>query len=72
MNFALRVKKNQLNGLMKNLGVLSPLNILERGYSITTHKGKAIKAYLQVKSGDQVQVRLHKGKLDCTVNEMLE
>jgi len=57
---------------VKNLNALSPLSVLDRGYSIDTHSGKAIKSSGEVKKGDAVQVRLAKGRLDCTVDETVE
>ncbi|MGP0628882.1 exodeoxyribonuclease VII large subunit [Nitrospina sp. 32_T5] len=65
-----RWHKQQFEGVAKNLNALSPLSILDRGYSITTDtaSGKAVKAAEQMKPGDKVEVRLSKGKLDCTVD----
>ena len=67
-----RLYREQFEGIAKNLNALSPLSVLDRGYSITTHSGKAVKSSGTVKKGDAVQVRLSKGRLDCTVDETLE
>ncbi|CAI2716913.1 exodeoxyribonuclease VII large subunit [Nitrospina watsonii] len=65
-----RWHRQRFEGVAKNLNALSPLSILDRGYSITTdtQSGKAVKASGEVKPGDKVEVRLSKGKLDCTVD----
>jgi exodeoxyribonuclease VII large subunit len=68
----LQLERNRLNGLVKNLNALSPLTILDRGYSITTRDGKAIKTTQDVSPGDSIQVRLSKGRLDCTVDKVVE
>ena len=67
-----RLHRERFEGLVKNLNALSPLSVLDRGYSIATHSGKAIKSSGEVKKGDAVQVRLAKGRLDCTVDETVE
>jgi len=70
----IQLSRQQLEGVYKNLNALSPLSILDRGYSITTDKdtGKAVASSRAVKPGDRVQVRLAQGKLDCTVDKTLE
>ncbi len=67
----IRIEKERFEGTARNLNALSPLAILDRGYSICTHDGKAVKASSQVKKGDPVRVRLSKGELDCTVDKTL-
>lgn len=51
------------------LNALSPLSIMERGYSLAYHEGqdKLIKSIKQVQPGDPVTVRLKDGRLDCQV-----
>jgi len=70
----IQLNRQQLDGVCKNLNALSPLSILDRGYSITTAKdtGKAVASSREVKAGERVQVRLAQGKLDCTVDKTLE
>jgi len=70
----IKLKKEKLAGAAKNLDALSPLNVLERGYSITTSKktGKAVISSKQVKKGDAVRIQLAKGQLDATVDETIE
>jgi len=51
------------------LHALSPLAILSRGYSITKlfKDGKIIKDSAQLKNGDEIITRLHKGEVKSTV-----
>ena len=52
----------------KNLDILNPLSILERGYSIIQNKsGSSIKSISEVESGDILTARLNKGFLDIEV-----
>ncbi len=67
-----RLERKRFEGGLKNLHAFSPLAVLERGYSIATSGGKAIKSSQDVKPGDAVEVRLAKGRLDCTVDKTLE
>ena len=61
--------KKQLVQLMRTLSVVSPLNTLERGYSITSDadSGNVIYRSDEVIIGQTVQVRLFEGELNCEV-----
>ena len=74
MESQIKLKKEKLSGVAKSLDVLSPLNVLDRGYSITTSKktGKAVTSAKQINKGDTVRIRLAKGQLDATVDETIE
>jgi exodeoxyribonuclease VII large subunit len=57
-------KKSLLGNLARTLNAISPLNTLERGYSITLNsKGSAILAASQVKPGETITTRLHRGEI---------
>ncbi|MEE2987108.1 MAG: exodeoxyribonuclease VII large subunit [Nitrospinota bacterium] len=68
----IRLEKGRFDGLAKNLNALSPLSILDRGYSICTHEGKVVKTSPQVHEGDSIQVRLSRGELECKVENTLK
>jgi exodeoxyribonuclease VII large subunit len=52
------------------LDSLSPLAVLERGYSISSAlDGSILKNSTQTKQGEIIQVRLHRGRLKCEVKE---
>jgi exodeoxyribonuclease VII large subunit len=56
-------RKNEVRILGGKVESLNPLNILERGYSVTTRNGKIIKNACELKAGDEISVRLHKGSI---------
>ncbi|MFQ5867767.1 MAG: exodeoxyribonuclease VII large subunit [bacterium] len=64
-------QKERLNSIAGKLDVLSPLNILARGYSITYKlpENEVLKKTSQVKMKDRVKVKLHQGEIICTVEE---
>jgi exodeoxyribonuclease VII large subunit len=68
----IRFDGKRFEGMIKNLNALSPLSILDRGYSICTKDDKAVKSSADIKPDDQVKVRLAKGQLDCRVEKTRE
>ena len=64
---------NQLIELNKNLDILNPLSILDRGYAILTNdSGKAIKSSQEVSRGELLKARLSKGTLEVDVKNKNE
>lgn len=59
--------KNKMNRLMAVLDSLSPLKVVERGYSLVTMDGVLVKDSHKVKMGDEIHVRLMKGELKAQV-----
>lgn len=64
-------EKEKLSSGKNRLRDLSPLSILKRGYSICFNypKGEIITAYKQVKKGERVRIKLHRGTLYSRVYE---
>ena len=64
-------QKERLNSIVGKLDVLSPLNILARGYSITYKlpENEVLRNTSQVNMKDRVKVKLHQGEIICTVEE---
>jgi exodeoxyribonuclease VII large subunit len=63
-------KQKQLlfTSLLSKLQVLSPLKIMERGYSLVyDEKQQLVKSIHQLGPGDSIKVRLQDGYLDCQV-----
>ncbi len=66
-------KKNQkFSSIISNLEALSPLRIMDRGYSIVYNENQQsiIKSTRQVGQGDQIRVRLKDGLLSCEIKEV--
>jgi exodeoxyribonuclease VII large subunit len=61
----LRRERARLNTMAAGLDHLNPLSILSRGYSITTRhpSGAVIKDADEVRTGDMISSRLHKGEI---------
>ncbi len=57
----------RLGATAGRLDAISPLKVLGRGYAIATRDGKIITKAGQVKTGDDIRVRLHEGELSCEV-----
>ncbi|WHY70384.1 exodeoxyribonuclease VII large subunit [Fictibacillus enclensis] len=65
-----QIKNSQtgFQGKLSRLNALSPLAVMERGYSLVyTEEEQLVKSVGQVQPGDKVTVRLQDGKLDCQV-----
>lgn len=60
-------KNNVFTKTVVRLDAISPLKILSRGYSVAEKNGKILHNVNDVNTGDNVTVRLNKGKLNCTV-----
>jgi len=58
----------RLNALADKVQLLSPQNILNRGYSLTTLNGHAVTQAAQLKSGDTLVTTLKDGTVTSTVN----
>ncbi len=57
--------KEKINSCANRVGDLSPLSILERGYSIcfSYPEGKIVREYQQVRKGEKIRVKLYRGHL---------
>jgi len=68
MNFE-RVK-SRMKEAVSILDSLSPLKVVERGYSLTLHENKIIKSADQLKVNDEISIVLMKGQLQAKVIEI--
>ena len=68
----LGIKQTTLSLLEKGMKDLSPLSVLKRGYSITRKLPEkwVIRNALNVQKGDQVQVSLAEGELECLIQKV--
>jgi len=68
IKFSLESRKAAMASLSRSLSAISPLNTLERGYSITFDpESKPVRSVDNVKIGDKIQSRFHKGTIESTV-----
>ena len=67
----LKDARNHFNTLEARRRLLSPLNVLERGYSITTDAsaGHVIRDPAEVKPGQRIKTRVKKGEIRSVVEE---
>ena len=64
------MKKQDTIRYMSLLESLSPLKVVERGYSVVTKGSDLVKSVKQLKTGDEVSVRLMKGEFTAVVKEI--
>ena len=63
-------KSGDILVLQEKLGLLNPLNILKKGYSVVYDtNGGIVKDAAKIKIGQDINISLYKGKLDATVKE---
>ncbi len=60
-------KKVKLGTLIEKLELVSPMNVLKRGYSLVYQEEKVIENKEQIKVGDTLKVRFHDGTVDTNV-----
>ena len=64
----LKIKRSLVEELFKNIQILNPLSILDRGYAIIlNNKGLAVKSSNEVTNKEILKARLSKGSLDIEV-----
>ncbi len=70
MRTALLRYRSRLEQLQRQLQVLSPVSILERGYALVfDSSGKLLKNSEQVQSGDEIAARLAHGRITARVEK---
>ncbi|MGM7721236.1 exodeoxyribonuclease VII large subunit [Metabacillus sp. Hm71] len=72
MNSLLTVKHSQFNEAIAKLNALSPLKVMDRGYSLVYHENKLIKSIEHIEQGQTIKVQLKDGQLDCQVQGIEE
>ncbi|KKI93018.1 exodeoxyribonuclease VII large subunit [Bacillus sp. SA1-12] len=72
MNSILSVKHSQFNEAIAKLNALSPLKVMDRGYSLVYHENKLIKSIEHIEQGQIIKVQLKDGQLDCQVQGIEE
>ncbi|MED4609040.1 exodeoxyribonuclease VII large subunit [Paenibacillus validus] len=74
MQAALKTKQRELVSTLRQLDALSPLKVMQRGYSLVydEKEKQLIKSVQQVQLGDIIKLRLADGRIDCHVWSMEE
>jgi len=74
LHLMLREARQAIESSAGKLDSLSPLRVLERGYSITRilSSQQVVKESSMVSQGDRVNVVLGKGTIDCKVDKVHE
>jgi exodeoxyribonuclease VII large subunit len=65
-------KRSEWARLSSVLDSLSPLKVVERGYSITFKDAKPVKSVTQIAKGDLLEITFAKGKAAARVEKILE
>jgi exodeoxyribonuclease VII large subunit len=69
---SLHVRKNNFSQRISRLNALSPLAVMERGYSLVYEKEKLIKSIKQLKQGDTLSINVKDGKITASVTGLEE
>ena len=64
----LRKRTLECDNLSEKLHLLSPENVLKRGYSITLKDGKAVSKAADLQAGDRLVTKLYDGEIASTVD----
>lgn len=62
-------QKNSLDSMNRQVMASDPDRVLQKGYSITYHKGQILRDSSVIRKGDAITTYLHKGTIKSTVNE---
>lgn len=65
-------KNNHYALLLSKLDLLSPLNILKKGYSVVTKEDVVISSAESLKMGDMINIRFNKGTIDAKIEKVKE
>jgi exodeoxyribonuclease VII large subunit len=72
MSSIINIKYAQFNESIAKLNALSPLKVMDRGYSLVYQEGNLIKSINQIEEGQMLKVQLKDGQLDCKVHGVEE
>jgi exodeoxyribonuclease VII large subunit len=72
MKTFLKAKTDQLSQSVAVLNSMSPLKVVERGYSMAKTKGKILKKANQVQVGEKIELTLMQGRLEAQVTQIFE
>ncbi|MEX1030909.1 MAG: exodeoxyribonuclease VII large subunit [Paenibacillaceae bacterium] len=72
MQTTIKEDRNRLSSHIRQLDALSPLKVMQRGYSLVYDEKEAtlIKSISQIQPGDVLKIRMTDGQIDCQVWSM--
>lgn len=70
-NQTVKDRTQQLSAALRTLDALSPLKIMDRGYSISYKGDEVVKSVEQVREGDELTVAMKDGTIKAMVNERI-
>ncbi len=62
--------QNKFNLTLNKLELLNPIAILNKGYSVVKYNDKIIKDIKDLKNGDNINIKLHKGEIEAKVEKV--
>ena len=63
--------RSQLSSAMRTLDALSPLKIMDRGYTIPYKDGTVVKSVAQIREGDEMSITMKDGTVKTTVKSII-
>ena len=71
MNEKIKSLKKEIDDFGARLELINPMNVLKRGYSITTNeKGEVISSIKNIKHNDKIITRVSDGELTSIVSDI--
>lgn len=70
VRYGLALKSKKFSELCARLDAMSPLKILSRGFGIAARSGEIITDARRVEVGDEIDLRLARGALECEVKKI--
>ncbi len=71
MNAILDLNKHKYEIMINKLDLLSPLNILGKGYSVVSKDDRVLKSTKDLKVNDVLNIRMSEGKVNAIVKEIM-
>jgi exodeoxyribonuclease VII large subunit len=72
MGLTKETNQQRFRHILSQLNAYSPLNVMERGYSLTYKEGNLVKSIHEVENGESIQVKLKDGELNVKVVDKKE
>ncbi len=63
----LSIEQMQTDSLANSINAMSPIRLLQKGYSIASKNGKAVRSASELETGQKIEIRLSDGSAECSV-----